>query len=210
MIDNAYISGHFAYKNITIMQHKNIIGYIKKLLYKTQPSRVIEIGTAYGGFTLLLRDMLNEHNMDKVHLTTYDIKSTISATSTFEKINNITYIVKNIFEIQNNGTKYILKCEDIKNNIQNDGRTILFVDGGNKKAEFNCLAEYIKPNDIILAHDYIKSKDIFLRDFKDKIWNWCEITEQDIEDSCKTYGLQPYMQEDMEKVVWGCKTKIGQ
>lgn len=86
-----------------------------------------------------------------------------------------------------------------KKNIQGEGRTVLFVDGGNKKIEFNCLAEYIKPGDIILAHDYVCTKEEFINDYKDKIWDWGEITEEGIEESCKKYNLQPFMEEILKK-----------
>lgn len=197
------ILGWFSYNGCTVMQHKDICIYIEKLIYNIQPQQVIEIGTSQGGLTMLIRDTLNNAGLINTTLTTYDIIE--NKNDKLKNTANIVSITKNIFKNENG--KYNLICDEVKNNMVNGGRAIIFIDGGNKKAEFNCLAEFIKTGDVILAHDYIDTKENFILKYKDKIWNWCEVTEEDIKDSCIRYGLQPYLQEDMEKVVWACRIK---
>ena len=45
--------------------------------------------------------------------------------------------------------------------IQEEGKTIVLCDGGNKIKEFNLLAKYIKSGDIIMAHDYASTDKYF-------------------------------------------------
>jgi cephalosporin hydroxylase len=199
--------GSFIYKNRIVQQHKNVQDSVKKLLTNVKPARVIEIGTSHGGFTILLRDTLNELDMEHVPLHTFDIQQRVKDASELNDEKNIIFEIRNIFEYTKAGTVYVLACEKVKRYIQEPGPTVIFVDGGNKKAEFACLADYIKSGDVMLAHDYIQDHKTFEESYKDKIWNWCEVTEADLKASCEKNNLVPYMHEEMKSVIWGCKIK---
>ena len=202
------IPGSSIYKNRIIQQHKDVNIYLEELFKQTNPDRVLEIGTSYGGFSLMLRDTLDELKLEKTPVVTYDVMVKFKDVDKFNEIKNLKFVLKNIFvSTDQTGRQYKLNCEETKQLIQSPGRTIIFVDGGNKKAEFNCLAEYIKPGDIILAHDYVVSKEVFKEKYFGQVWNWCEITESDITQSCETFGLVPFLQEQFEKVVWASKIK---
>lgn len=95
------VSDHFAYKNNTLMQYKDVAIYIRELLQNTRPSRIIEIGTAFGGFSFLLRDLLDDLGMNNDPLTTCDIKLNDRVVNAFKVIENITYIIKNVFKPAN-------------------------------------------------------------------------------------------------------------
>ena len=41
----------------------------------------------------------------------------------------------------------------------------------------------------------------------EKIWNWCEIKDIDIEDVSVKYNLAPYEPEAFQEAVWVCKIK---
>ena len=44
-------------------------------------------------------------------------------------------------------------------------------------------------------------------EIKDKIWNWCEITESDIQESVTENNLKFYNQDKFSQAVWVCKVK---
>ena len=58
-----------------------------------------------------------------------------------------------------------------------------------------------------MAHDYCYDIQDFESNIKNKIWNWCEINESDIEESCNINNLKPYNQEVFNKAAWVCKIK---
>lgn len=202
------ITGFFGYKGITILQHKNISIKLKELFSRTKPSQILEIGTSYGGLTLLIRDILDDLLLVDTKIKSYDVYS-------FERgeldvsINNgsnVELINKNIFN-----SKYdkILDDEIITQYefIQQPGVTIVMCDGGYKINEFNLLSEFLKPGDIIMAHDYSKNVEYFEKHIQHKIWDWHEIHDSDIKDAVIKYNLHPYMDEDFQSVVWVCKIK---
>jgi hypothetical protein len=66
---------------------------------------------------------------------------------------------------------------------------------------------HLKKGDIIMAHDYSKNYEYFEQHIKNKIWNWCEITETHIQTSSQINNLVPYMEDEFASVVWVCKIK---
>ena len=92
--------------------------------------------------------------------------------------------------------------------INNDGVTLVLCDGGDKIGEFNLLSNYIKPGDFIMAHDYSQDSETFESNVNNKIWNWHEISDKDIEDACVKNNLISYKKDVFDNVVWVCKTKI--
>lgn len=199
--------GSFIYENCIVQQHIEIKDKLTDLFTITPPDRVLEIGTSYGGLTILLSDLLKEMQLNHVPIRTYDImlKGDLER---LNKIDNITFSKHNIFN--QHADRYDLVCDDAKKYITDPGRIIIFADGGHKKHEFSCLSDYIKPGDVIMAHDYIETKEIWERDYKDKIWNWCETEEKDIAEACERNNLQPHMQDEMKQVVWACRIKADE
>ena len=118
--------------------------------------------------------------------------------------NNIDVRIENIF---NHAYNALEKPEAIESFIQQEGTTLVLCDGGHKIGEFNAIAPLIKKGDFIMAHDYIAEWDDFQENYKDKIWNWCEVEEKYIEKVSKEQNLIHYNQENFSKVVWVCKTK---
>ena len=84
---------------------------------------------------------------------------------------------------------------------------MVLCDGGNKVGEFNLLSNYIKEGDFIMAHDYADNRENFDTNFNRKIWNWHEIQDSDINESCLRNNLKSYNKEIFDSVVWVCKTK---
>jgi len=202
------ISGHFVYKNLAISQHHNIQHPFTNMLISTKPNKIIEIGTSQGGLTLMLRHILDENNLKETNLITYDVYDPVFLKQIIVENNElISTKVETLFCQQYK----VFKDEETKNSlkdyIRKDGVTAVICDGGNKSSEFNLFAELLKPNDIIMAHDYAPNKEYFEQHMKDKIWNWHEIQDSDIIESCQKYGLVPYMREEFLNVAWACFKK---
>lgn len=200
------VKGWHTYRGTTILQHDDISEKLTLLFSEVKPSRVLEIGTSYGGLTILIRDLLDSLDLKDTDFRTYDVVET-SRHYLLEDIANgkkIDFRIENIF---NHMYDQLIDENEIPNYIKQEGPTIIFCDGGSKKNEFNILCPHLKIGDIIMAHDYSPNSEYFETYIKDNIWNWHEIQDSDIEESVKKYNLKPYMQEEFQKVVWVCKIK---
>lgn len=201
------IKGWFSYKGITTLQHENIEIPFKRLLEEKRPSQVLEIGTSYGGLTVFLRDLLDAIGLEHSILRSYDILD-MDRSFLYDSVDNksrMEIFAKNLFD---NMYFNLHEVEEATEFIQRDGVTIVLCDGGSKKNEVNILTPLLKPGDIIMAHDYAPTLEYFQEHIKEKIWNWCEIQDSDIEATALEYNLQPYLQEEFSNVVWMCKERI--
>lgn len=68
-------------------------------------------------------------------------------------------------------------------------------------------AKHIKVDDFIMAHDYSENKEIFEEKVNRKLWNWFEISNDDIILSCVENNLEYYDKDIFENVVWTCRQK---
>jgi len=146
------ITGWYTYKDTTTLQHKDIGNYLKKLFETTKPSQILEIGTSFGGLTLLIRDLLDDSNLSESDLRSYDVMETnrFHLQEAIKNKSKIDFRIENIF----NHMYDTLISEEVIEYMQQEGVTILLCDGGSKKNEFNIFAKYLKKGDIIIAHDY--------------------------------------------------------
>lgn len=202
------VKGHHTYKDTTISQHDDVALVFKQLFNQVKPSQVLEIGTLYGGLTLLIRDLLDEVSLNSSDFRSYDILD-IPRYYLDESIKNgakIDLRIKNIFNhVYDNFLPELV--DEVESFIKQSGPTIVLCDGGSKKNEFRLLSQFLKPGDIIMAHDYAPNNEYFEAHIKNKIWDWLEIQDSDIQESVETYNLKPFMQEEFQKVVWACKIK---
>ena len=67
------VKGHFIYENLIISQHESVGSVFDKLIKQIKPKRILEIGTADGGLTLMLKDLLNDNGLNNSIIRTYDI-----------------------------------------------------------------------------------------------------------------------------------------
>jgi cephalosporin hydroxylase len=197
------IKGHTEYKGYTAQQVDNFYPTIRKFLEEVRPARVLEIGTAGGGFILAVREILNEIGLPSVPIRTFDVVES----PYYKKLrtHNIEINIENIFD---HAYVNLVKPERIVPYIQEEGTTIVFCDGGHKIGEFNSIAPHVKTGDYILAHDYIDTWENYQTDFKDKIWNWCEVEEKYIVEVSLREGLEFFNKEEFDKIVWVCKKKV--
>lgn len=195
------MKGQFVYKDLIISQHQNVSDKFKKLFSEYKPTRVLEIGTADGGLTLLIRDLLDDMGLNGTTIRTYDINEQKNLKS---KNRDIEVITKNVF---NQTYSDLNNPDEIGEFIKSEGRTLVLCDGGNKKNEFRVISKFLKKGDIIMAHDYAPNLNYFNENIKNKIWNWLEIQDSDINESCLTHNLKPYMEDEFRSIVWVCKIK---
>jgi cephalosporin hydroxylase len=198
------MTGCCAYEGITVQQHPNIFQTMENFLNQSRPTRVLEIGTAAGGFTLFLRHCLNKLGLESTKIKTFEIHPA-STHEVFNQFpNNIELLYENLF---NQSYTNLSRPELIQDYIQPPGTTLVICDGGNKVTEFNTISPLLKLGDYIMAHDYSLSIEYFNQYIVNKIWCWVEITEADIHNTCIENGLEPYMAKELQNVVWVCKRK---
>jgi cephalosporin hydroxylase len=197
------VKGHTGYKGYTAQQVDDFYPTIKKFLEEVRPARILEIGTAGGGFILAVRDILNEMGLTNVPVKTFDVVE--SPYYKGLRSHNVEVNIENVFD---QPYLNLVKPERIVPYIQEEGTTVVFCDGGHKIGEFNSIAPHIKTGDFILAHDYIDTWDNFQTNYRNKIWDWCEVEEKYIEKTSIEQGLEFYNKEEFDKIVWVCKKKI--
>lgn len=188
-----------AFRGNAAQQSHKVYQVFYDFISEVKPVRILEIGTALGGFTEFLKIITDELNLT-TKILSYDTSERPWYSQMIEK--GIDVRVENIFN--DNWSDITL---EVANFIQQDGLTIILCDGGNKKEEFNLLSNYIKPGDFILGHDYAFNSEVFERDINKKIWNWHELSESDITDACTLNNLKDYDREIFQSAVWVCKTK---
>jgi len=188
-----------AYMGYTAQQSHNVYEIFYDFIKEVKPKRILEIGTALGGFTEFLKIIIDELNLN-TKILSYDIYERPWYSQMLDK--GIDVRVENIFNEDWTNVKL-----DVENFIKQDGNSIVLCDGGWKIGEFKIFSKLIKSGDFILAHDYCHDKETFEKNIKNKIWNWLEITYEDIEQSCIENNLKPYRQEIFSNAVWVCMQK---
>ena len=188
------------YKHYVAQQNHYAYECFYNLLERVRPIRILEIGTALGGFTAFLKHACDDLELN-VHIRSYDIHITPSKEELVR--NGVDFRQENIFTSDYKS----LENSEIIEFIQSDGCTIVLCDGGSKINEFRILSEHLKTGDLIMAHDYAYNSEIFLNEINKVYWNWHEISESDIQDSVEKYNLKSFMQDEFNKAVWVCKIR---
>jgi hypothetical protein len=202
VINDNKVIGHTIYNGYVAQQHNDFYIVMEEFIKEVKPARILEIGTAGGGFILAIRDILNKLGLTNTEIISFEVIDQNFYSTLRES--NINIIIENIFD---NSYMNLEHPEKIVPYIQQEGVTIVFCDGGYKIGEFNNIAPHIKTGDFILAHDYVDNIENWENNYLNKIWNWCEIKDLDIEDVSNKYNLIPHNKELFDKVAWVCKKK---
>ncbi len=155
---------------------------------------VIEIGSGFGGFSAFLKDQSIQHNFKFV---TYE--------SNANKHKSILSLGKDIDCRNSNATTPFI-LQEISELINSHKKSLILCDGNNIQSEFNLISPLLKSGDIVMAHDYAPNKDVFENEYKGKIWDWIEIRDIDIQESCIKNNLKDFYLE-FNKAAWLCKQK---
>lgn len=204
MEESKTILGYTSYKGLMLQQHESYQETFRNFLSTTKPKRILEIGTGAGGLTVFMRDTLNELGLNDTYIKSYDINTT-QITDAFTDTTNLEILKDNLFSTDNQFT--LERADLIEGFIKSEGLTIVMCDGGHKINEFKQISPMLKTGDIIMAHDYCENYELFEASFRNKIWNWCEIKDSDIQDVCSEQNLVDFMKEEFNKIVWVCKVK---
>lgn len=192
------------YGDFLAMQRPEVFDAFNSFIKKEKPSLIVEIGTAFGGLALALHRFCQNH---KCKFITYDIYK--NSTSSKLTDNNVDFRIEDIFY---NGIpswkEYTIREKVLEEFNSFSPPRIFLCDGGNKIAEYNAFSKIVKPNDIIMAHDFAYDDSHAHRNIKEGIWAWTEIKEQDIKFSMNHYSLEYYQMKTWEKLAWVCTRKI--
>ena len=84
------VTGRTSYEGLGVQQHNDAFKTFSEFLTDIKPSRILEIGTAGGGFDLFLR-----HNLPDIPILTFEI----SDKDYYQRLkdNNIEVRIENIF-----------------------------------------------------------------------------------------------------------------
>lgn len=196
LIDNDSLS---AFDGHSAQQFHGAYDVFYNFISEIKPKRILEIGTAMGGFTIFLRVCCNELNLD-TNIRSYDINTIPWSKNIIDM--DIDLRVENIFSEEFNELD-----NEVIDYINGDGTTIVLCDGGWKIGEFNLISKYIKIGDFIMAHDYAENREVFETKINNKIWNWFEISDSDIHQSTIDNKLNIYNKDLFENVAWTCRQK---
>lgn len=148
------------------------------------PVRIIEIGSYNGGFTMALAFAGWTR-----HVSVYSYELNEAPKEEWRLLANflkVQFLIGNCFA-----------CEhEIRQLMESPGLTYLLCDGGNKIREFNTFAKYLKPGDVIAAHD-------FLTDY----WYCGEFSLEAVEDTVSAYKLKRWMPEMFALAGWAAFVK---
>lgn len=175
------------------MQHPNFQEIVGKFLLEEQFTDILEVGTAFGGFIRFVKDTL-----PNARVATYDLFVDNSSLKDFD--------IEFRFRSPFSEDYRFIDC-DLVEFISSSKRLLVIVDGGDKIKEFRLISPLLREGDHMMCHDYVYDDETFKRDYENKIWNWHEVREQDISESCVRYNLVT-VHPELNSVVWQCKKKM--
>ena len=209
--------GWFPYKRIngqggyfTVMQHPDVGEVFDTMFNQIRPSTVIEIGSALGGFTILVRDLLDKNGLSDTKLVTWDVSE--HGKNMYKNQNLLDVIdsrVENIFDHW--GGLWEQYVDEVTQLIQREGTTVVLCDGGTKLNELRALSPLLKKDDIIMGHDYHADKVKYNSMSKEEkvgnnIWPFCETWDEKLD---VPSDFAPFMHGDFERVGWLCLRRNG-
>jgi len=184
----------FEYRGVPVHQNGYVADVFRALFRTFKPVKVLEIGTADGGLTILIRDLLDEAGLKATDLWTCD-----PAVRDRPHLMQPGIMYYGVDALNSTVLEYHVKYAE--------GPALVLCDGGNKPAEFNRYAKFLRSGDVIMAHDYAPTHDYFYDQMNGKHWNWWEIQDSEIADACARYKLEPFMQDEFQRVAWACRRK---
>lgn len=173
-----------------MQQKKGVVEAFHELLSVVKPSRIIELGTGFGGLTVFFGLYGYCHECDVI---TYDNDPKDEAAINLIVFLGVERYILDLFSI----------AGQLSERIAEPGKTILICDNGNKVREVNTFAGALKSGDVIMAHDYYEfmtqDPSVLGRD------TVCEISYDEIRDVCERYEVEKFMPETFSpELMWFC------
>lgn len=173
----------------TAQQHVDAFTFFASFFIQHPVDRIIEIGTAAGGLALFFR----EQN-PKAIIDTFDIVER-PLHAKLREVGIATHL-KDVFE-----PAHTAELHDM---IRAPGRLLLLCDGGNKVREFNEFAGSLKPDDVIMAHDYCADRSNYFPKMQ-RIWPWWEISWPEIATTMRAVPLSQFMPESEDVALFAAR-----
>lgn len=156
-----------------------------------KPSRVIEIGTCKGGLSSLLSGVTATYGglfitMDKLVGTEqgkYPLYGNFKKLSPYDCFEHWT---------------------EIGETISRPGQTFVLCDGGDKPREFKTFSGFLKPGDVIAAHDWC---DETVPNYSPMFWGISEASQEKLNPVIERLGLVDFHPEWFRYSAWCVKQK---
>lgn len=165
--------------------------FMTQILQEFKPELIVELGTGWGGFTLLMHNSVPDAEMH-----TFDIRSLFKRKDQLHRLEHfhgkLTAYEEDVIGMDTDPIAGTKQMDDIRKDplafekpnqkvidlLQRKEKKFLFCDNGEKIGEFKMYSKYINKGDLIGVHDFgskeINYKDIQedLKDFASfKTWN---------------------------------------
>ena len=162
--------------------------------YAKEFDRIIEIGTWSGALTLLLFRLKRED----AELVSYDID-----------LSNYKVAPYIPLDVRRGDCFNPFTHKQIVDLIQAPGRVLVLCDGGQKNREIIDFSAYIKPNDVIMCHDYCEVYDEWVNYAYNRGWQSVfESSWDEIHEKLEANGIKKYEHYDeFKQILWGAFTK---
>jgi hypothetical protein len=171
---------------LPMQQNDYVVPFLSELVKVAPPRRIVEIGTGSGGLTVLCFVVTG------ANVLTFDMKQLDEVPARWVYMNEastrIGWGVEDVFEKPN-------VIEFSIHNPFRDEPAWLLCDGGDKNREVETFAPFLKPGDIIAAHDYCPDRDT---------WKWHEVDEARVNAVAEREGLEviPELKYDRKAAWW--------
>ena len=165
-----------------------------KFFEKEKFDIVLEIGTWNGVFSMFLAFCCFVNDTE---FKTIDYK-VFNNSKIYEIIKLLNGEFYKMDVYSSNGIKFI------KDILQSKKRVLFLCDGAIKKKCINFFSKYLKVNDVIMGHDYFKTKSRFKKQNK---WRSCELVDDDIKEVCEQYNLEVIYEDIFNEIFWTCRIK---
>ena len=152
------------------------------------PARVVEIGTYSGGFTC----GIGVHaSRIRARVVSYDVGTPDESLLDLARHLGIEFRQGDVWERET----------EIAALIAEPGISFVLCDGGNKRRELRDFGRYLKPGDVIAAHDYAADDGT---GYENRWWGWGEIWRPQGDETARELGLVPWMQDYFDTAAWLC------
>jgi hypothetical protein len=211
---------HIPFFGCFMQQHPNAPRAINQLLLKYNFSTIIELGTHDAGLSTLLALYCY---LSKMPASCENFKEPVLyKNNTHHKFPKSFYTFDNVIRDQNAiniikalGAQFLQydiltneKCiTTIGSLIQNNGRTLLLCDNGDKVKEFNIYSKFLKKGDIIMSHDFFENDEEFEKSKSEGRWFSCETKMQDIKKACLDNKIIRVHSDIFNECFWFCGMK---
>lgn len=184
--------GYSIFDGYRLQQDSQCPEYFERYLDIIKPERILELGTANGGLTRILRN-----NTDVPILTVENEEM---------HVDSRTYSIADVYIADFFEVDFI--STTLLPFISRPGRTLVLCDAYNKIHQYRKFVRFIKPDDVIAVHDYFPSRKYFEENIKGKKWNWCDITDEDMDEVNREFDMVD-IGEELNEIFWATKLKKG-